>query len=834
MRKARSIVDLGSALRTARDMPALAAACRHGFARMRSSLRGSAQARLAMLVAPFLLVLALTLLWTCAPFCAEHAAYALDGGATVVEGEAAEADDGLATADEGVAATSVSADVTEFDYDGADITFFERDGSRFGMYERQDGSSIEYKDGKIVVEYVTKNTTIYAGFYLEANKDDSSTWDESKFYPRNSNGWLSFTLDPSYAGKAWPIAPVKVSDMTASTGGQYYLAVPALEKIPGYLLTVTFTDGMGNVISTDKVVSGSDAVPPESSELPERKGFTFQDWDTPYTDITEDTTINAVWLKDDATYYVVDFVDGWGNTLVSRKVEEGGEALAPDAPMRDGYVFAGWNPATFDNITENLVVEAMWVKDEDAALVAARDAIAALPSDPKEVLGDLENETVATAVAVYDALTDGQRAQLIDDERLLLAKCAIAILPSDAFDITAEHESAIKTAEGLYGALTQEQQSALDDEAISSSRSYGRYLENVAWALDSLTPVDNATPLQAGTYTGKVKSASSMGKSNSRRALTFSVTSVTVADGKAIAVIEHSSNSSQSLRLGGMEYQNLQTDASQHSYFEIPINLNSTFHFSIKGKSATEDTDAISYEMTVAADESAMKPDQSGGGGKPVDPRPSDPDPAKPSGGSPQPVTPGSTPVVKDSYTGVIVGSSGSGDGVEVSNSDELRKPTVDPKAGKSPSSSNPSGASPSPSGSPASGSGSGSTAARSSTKTSGTAGNLSSLASNNRQSSASASKSAASASSGASASKTDAGSASTQNGAGGGSAGGDGGTASATSVREIALSAPDDIASASVSPNLAPAIAGGALLAASLGVFAFVLRFVRRESAFA
>ncbi len=246
-------------------------------------------------------------------------------------------------------------------------------------------------------------------------------------------------------------------------------------------------------------------------------------------------------------------------------------------------------------------------------VLAAKVAIAALPSDPKDVLGDTNNADVANAAAVYLALPDSAKASLSNDERLLLAKCAIAVLPSDPFKVTAEHGSAIATANAIVGSLSAELQGEVDsnddDKTMSSSKSYGRHLENAVWALDALDPVDNATSLAAGTYTGQVESSSNMGKSTSRRAIGFTVKSITVADGKATAIVEHGSNTSQTIRIGGVEYQNLQTDSTGKSYFEIPIRLNSTFHFSVKGKDATDDTDAITYEMTVTADESSMTPD---------------------------------------------------------------------------------------------------------------------------------------------------------------------------------------------------------------------------------
>jgi hypothetical protein len=89
------------------------------------------------------------------------------------------------------------------------------------------------------------------------------------------------------------------------------------------------------------------------------------------------------------------------------------------------------------------------------------------------------------------------------------AKRLIAALPADPFDITIDDTAAILEATAAYEALTDEQKAELCDASkassiIANSHSYGRYLESAQWTLDSLKPVDNATTLADGTYTGQV------------------------------------------------------------------------------------------------------------------------------------------------------------------------------------------------------------------------------------------------------------------------------------------------------------------------------------------
>ena len=694
---------------------------------------------------------------------------------------------------------------TAYDYEGSVFTFITEDGTELGMYREQEGSYHYYKDGKIVIEHVTSNKTIYAGFYLNADFADSSTWDDSLFIPRNSNGWLSFTLDPSYAGKAWPIAPVKVSDPTKSTSRQYYMAVPELENFEGYLLDVTFTDGQGNELSKAQVVSGSDAVPPAD---PKRDGFTFKGWDKPYTNITENTTINALWVEGDDDYYTVTFEDGWGNVISTQLVKEGDSAVAPDDPVHEGYVFAGWDPQELTDIMEDLTVTATWTSNDDAALAAARAAIAALPGDPKSLLRDTDNETVADAAAAYNALSDELKAKLTDDERLHLAKCAIAVLPSDPFVVTSDHKVAIDAAEAIFESLPESLQGEIDDDdkakAISSSRSYGRYLENAVWASDALHTVNNITLLKDGTYPNEVASSvqitstSSMGKSNSARGYGFTVKSVTVKNGRMTAIIEHGSNSSQYLRMGGVEYQNLQTDSKGHSYYEIPFALNTTFHFSVKGKDATSDTDAITYELSSTAIESTLVPGIPSSEGE--------------SSG--------------EGSSGDDSGSGSDSDSDSGSGSDSGNTSASDSKSGSSKTSS-----------SKSSKSGSSSSRTSSTTSTTKTSASTTSTAKRTSSSSglspllrASGTNNSSSSSSGKS-TASDSKTADTTAQASSSGLSTPAGSSGGARVTEVALNASDS-AGGSDSVDIAPAVAGGTLLSLALGALGFVLRFVRRELA--
>ena len=145
----------------------------------------------------------------------------------------------------------------------------------------------------------------------------------------------------------------------------------------------------GEVVSTQEVKHGEDAVAPSNPEL---EGATFKEWDKDYTNVKENLDINAVFEKEEFT---VKFLDKEGNALKEETVKYGEKATAPIAPELEGYIFKEWD-TDFSNVKENLEVTAVYDKqkftvkflDEDGTLIKETEVsygkTASKPSDPKK------------------------------------------------------------------------------------------------------------------------------------------------------------------------------------------------------------------------------------------------------------------------------------------------------------------------------------------------------------------------------------------------------------------------------------------------------------------
>lgn len=123
--------------------------------------------------------------------------------------------------------------------------------------------------------------------------------------------------------------------------------------------TVTFMDGE-KVLETFTNVTHGDTV--TAPEVPKKDGKTFIKWDTDFSKVTSDLTINAVY---DVDTFTVTFKDG-EKVLETQTVEYEAAATAPDTARLsppEGMHFAKWDK-DFSKVTEDIEVSAVYELNE--------------------------------------------------------------------------------------------------------------------------------------------------------------------------------------------------------------------------------------------------------------------------------------------------------------------------------------------------------------------------------------------------------------------------------------------------------------------------------------
>ncbi len=178
---------------------------------------------------------------------------------------------------------------------------------------------------------------------------------------------------------------------------------------------VTF-ESDGNVVSQESVVNeagGAVVVPPADLK---KEGFVLDGWkakaegegvnlklvDGKYVIFKAEgpVILEAVW----APVFTVTFTDGMGNVLKTQQVKQGGGAVAPSQPTREGYSFNGWS-GTYANVSEDQTVEATWMKiptmSEANALKRAKSYLSHSSFSYESLIDQLEFEQFSYEDAVY-------------------------------------------------------------------------------------------------------------------------------------------------------------------------------------------------------------------------------------------------------------------------------------------------------------------------------------------------------------------------------------------------------------------------------------------------
>ncbi|MBR6970826.1 MAG: hypothetical protein IKH87_08905 [Firmicutes bacterium] len=127
--------------------------------------------------------------------------------------------------------TKTEKNVKEFAYDGDSVNFINIDKEGFGMFAPQEGTTAKLDGDNVVIHYIPKNTTVYDSLYFGKAADVNAGSEQvTKDVVFNEDGTFDITLSKDKCGYAWPAAPMKISD-GKSTSGQYYLAIPAEDKL---------------------------------------------------------------------------------------------------------------------------------------------------------------------------------------------------------------------------------------------------------------------------------------------------------------------------------------------------------------------------------------------------------------------------------------------------------------------------------------------------------------------------------------------------------------------------------------------------------------------------
>ena len=168
----------------------------------------------------------------------------------------------------------------------------------------------------------------------------------------------------------------------------------------------------GEAKATAKVAVNSEvtltATPVEGAEFVGWKvNNTLVSTDADYTTtVVANTTFVPVFKESAADTFTVVFVDSYGNVIDSTQYTKGQTVVAPTAPARPGYTFAGWSLSddAIAALQEGATIVAQYTKDEVKTYTVKADGATITTAKASEV-GVLDGVTYDTKVTVTKAGT---------------------------------------------------------------------------------------------------------------------------------------------------------------------------------------------------------------------------------------------------------------------------------------------------------------------------------------------------------------------------------------------------------------------------------------------
>ncbi|MFA7076398.1 MAG: dockerin type I repeat-containing protein, partial [Candidatus Izemoplasmatales bacterium] len=133
---------------------------------------------------------------------------------------------------------------------------------------------------------------------------------------------------------------------------------------------VTFIDEFGNILKQQMVEYGTGATEPIASLIPNKADtnmytYTFSGWSRPFSNVTEDMTVQTVYIGL-LRKYTYTFYDEDQETILKQVTDiYGTKILPPKYPTKEGnelitYIFVGWDKVVSDTLTGNITYYAIY------------------------------------------------------------------------------------------------------------------------------------------------------------------------------------------------------------------------------------------------------------------------------------------------------------------------------------------------------------------------------------------------------------------------------------------------------------------------------------------
>jgi len=194
---------------------------------------------------------------------------------------------------------------------------------KFKGWDVEPTNAVEDFDYHAVYDSIIRSYTIVFN-NSDGSKIESATFEYGKMPSCSKTPTRAATAEWKYTHKGWKPALDYVTEEASYTA--IYDSVKVEYK-------VTFMNGV-DVIDEQMVPYGDAAVAPTNVT---REGYKFVGWNTSFAKVTENLTVKA--LFEELIIRTVSVVNGDGEKIDDKKVEDCEKYTLPEAPKKDGYTF---------------------------------------------------------------------------------------------------------------------------------------------------------------------------------------------------------------------------------------------------------------------------------------------------------------------------------------------------------------------------------------------------------------------------------------------------------------------------------------------------------------
>ncbi len=278
------------------------------------------------------------------------------------------------------------------------INYFDRQDYKYHLDIRFDTNVVSYTEKYYTDNKIdsTKENASSVAYLKNSNNNSAISYEEIKSAAVETNS--EYKLEGFYSDAA---CTNKISgDITVRSDTTIYV-----KYVKSGSYNVYFKDSEGNILKTVTKKTGEDhSITLYEGDAPTKEGYRFTGWSKAETSDNGDVTYTAQFIKQVTVSFVTtnDKVKT-SSVITNQVIDEGENAVQPEAPTATGYTFAGWyikngdkeNEYNFNtSVSEDITLYAHWTANKYT--VTVKD---------EYVIGD--TKTIVTRIAA-DKVEYGQ------------------------------------------------------------------------------------------------------------------------------------------------------------------------------------------------------------------------------------------------------------------------------------------------------------------------------------------------------------------------------------------------------------------------------------------